>query len=109
MKLIDKVAVVTGGAKGLGGEIAKLFAENGAKVIAVDMIPLTYQAKNVEYYQLNVTDSEECQIFFDTVVKKYGRIDILVNNAGITRDAMTKKNDRRNVERRFAGQLDGRV
>ncbi len=91
MKLIDKVAVVTGGAKGLGGEIAKLFAENGAKVIAVDMIPLTYQAKNVEYYQLNVTDSEECQIFFDTVVKKYGRIDILVNNAGITRDAMTKK------------------
>lgn len=91
MKLNGKVAVVTGGAKGLGGEMAQLFANNGAKVVAVDMMPLTYENKNVEYYQLNVTDSAACKEFFDKVVEKYGKIDILVNNAGITRDAMTRK------------------
>lgn len=91
MKLNGKVAVVTGGAKGLGGEMAQLFADNGAKVVAVDMMPLTYENKNVEYYRLNVTDSAACKEFFDKVVEKYGKIDILVNNAGITRDAMTRK------------------
>ncbi|MCH5161757.1 MAG: beta-ketoacyl-ACP reductase [Clostridiales bacterium] len=91
MTLKGKVAVVTGGAKGLGGEMAQLFAKNGAKVVAVDMMPLTYEDKNVEYYQLNVTDSAACKEFFDKVIEKYGKIDILVNNAGITRDAMTRK------------------
>lgn len=91
MKLEGKVAVITGGAKGLGGEMAKLFAENGAKVVAVDMMPLTYEHKDVEYCQLNVTDSAACKEFYDKVVAKYGKIDILVNNAGITRDAMTRK------------------
>ena len=91
MRLKNKVAVVTGGAKGLGGEMAMLFAAEGAKVIAVDMMPLTYKNPNVEYYQLNVTDSAACKEFFDKVIEKYKKIDILVNNAGITRDAMTRK------------------
>lgn len=91
MRLKDKVAVVTGAAKGLGGAMAQLFAKEGAKVIAVDMGELTYEAKNVEYYKLNITDVSECKKFFDYAVNKYGRIDVLVNNAGITRDAMTRK------------------
>lgn len=91
MRLQDKVAIVTGGAKGLGGAMCQLFAKEGAKVIAVDMAPLTYGDKNVEFYQLNVTDSQACQAFFEYVKDKYGKIDILVNNAGITRDAMTRK------------------
>ncbi|MBR7182229.1 MAG: 3-oxoacyl-ACP reductase FabG [Clostridia bacterium] len=91
MRLQDKVAVVTGGAKGLGGAMAQLFASEGAKVIAVDMMPLTYEAENVEYYQLNVTDTEACKAFFEYAKEKYGKIDVLVNNAGITRDAMTRK------------------
>ncbi len=91
MRLKDKVAVVTGAAKGLGGAMAQLFAKEGAKVIAVDMGEMSYEAKNVEYYKLNVTDTAECQKFFDHVIGKYGKIDILVNNAGITRDAMTRK------------------
>ncbi|MDD3831328.1 MAG: 3-oxoacyl-ACP reductase FabG [Clostridia bacterium] len=91
MRLQGKVAVITGGAKGLGGEMAQLFANNGAKVIAIDMIPLTYENANVEYAQLNVTDSAQCKQFFDDVIAKYGKIDILVNNAGITRDSMTRK------------------
>ena len=91
MRLENKVAIITGGAKGLGGEMAQTFAREGAKVIAVDMMPLTYENENVEYYQLNVTDGEACKNFFEYVKEKYGRIDILVNNAGITRDAMTRK------------------
>lgn len=91
MKLNGKVAVITGGAKGLGGEMAQLFANNGAKVVAVDMMPLTYENPNVKFAQLNVTDSEKCKEFFDSVIAEYGKIDILVNNAGITKDAMTRK------------------
>jgi 3-oxoacyl-[acyl-carrier protein] reductase len=91
MRLENKVAIVTGGAKGLGGEMAQTFAREGAKVIAVDMAPLTYECENVEYYQLNVTDGAACLAFFEYAKEKYGKIDILVNNAGITRDAMTRK------------------
>lgn len=91
MRLENKVAVITGGAKGLGGEMAQLFAKEGAKVIAVDMGELTYANENVEYYKLNVADSEACKVFFEYAKEKYGKIDILVNNAGITRDGMTKK------------------
>ena len=91
MRLENKVAIVTGGSKGLGGEMALTFAREGAKVIAVDMMPLTYENENVEYYQLNVTDGEACKALFEYAKEKYGRIDILVNNAGITRDSMTRK------------------
>ena len=90
-RLEGKIAVVTGGAKGLGQAMAQLFSQEGAKVIAVDMMPLTYEDKNAEGYILNVTDSEACVKFYEYAMEKYGRIDILVNNAGITRDAMTRK------------------
>ena len=91
MKLKDKIAVVTGGAKGIGMEIAKALAAEGATVVACDMGEMTYQGENISYYPLNVTDVEGCKTFFDHMVEKYGRIDILVNNAGITRDSMTRK------------------
>ena len=91
MRLENKVAIVTGAAKGLGGEMAKLFAKEGARVIAADMMPLTYEAENVEYMPLNVTDSAACKALAEEVKAKYGKIDILVNNAGITRDTMTWK------------------
>ncbi len=90
-RLQDKVAIITGGAKGIGGAMAQLFAAEGAKVIAADMMELTYQAENVEGYKLNVTDGAACEALFNHVKDKYGRIDVLVNNAGITRDAMTRK------------------
>jgi 3-oxoacyl-[acyl-carrier protein] reductase len=91
MRLENKVAVITGGARGLGQAMAEIFAREGAKVIAADMGELSYTNENVEGYKLNVTDTEECKKFFDYVVEKYGRIDVLVNNAGITRDVMTRK------------------
>jgi 3-oxoacyl-[acyl-carrier protein] reductase len=90
-RLDNKVAVITGGAKGIGQAIAIAFAKEGATVIAADMGDLEYTEKNVFGYKLNVTDVPGVQMFYDDVVAKYGKVDILVNNAGITRDAMTRK------------------
>lgn len=91
MRLNGKVAIITGAARGLGGEMAQLFAKEGAKVIAGDMMDLTYDVPNVEHYKLNVTDTKNCEELFNYAVEKYGKIDILVNNAGITRDTLTRK------------------
>ena len=91
MKLNGKIAVVTGGAKGIGMEICKAFAREGATVIAADMGEMSYQMDNVVGMKLNVTDVPGVQAFYDQVIATYGRIDILVNNAGITKDAMTRK------------------
>jgi 3-oxoacyl-[acyl-carrier protein] reductase len=91
MRLKGKVAVVTGGAKGLGMEMALRFANEGALVIAADMVKLSYKHENVTGYILNVTNSEACKDFFDEIINDFGQIDILVNNAGITRDSMTRK------------------
>lgn len=91
MRLENKVAVITGAAKGIGMEMAKLFADEGAKVIAADMNDLSYTHENVKGKILNVTDPEACGTFFNEVIAEYGKIDILVNNAGITRDALTRK------------------
>ena len=91
MRLEGKVAIITGAAKGLGGEMAQLFAREGAQVIAADMAEPVYQAENVEFYKLNVTDGAACEALFNHARDKYGRIDVLVNNAGITKDAMTRK------------------
>lgn len=91
MRLQNKIAVVTGGAKGIGGKIAQTFSSQGAKVIAVDMIELDYQDDSVEGYILDITDREAVAKFIDYIHKEYGRVDILVNNAGITKDALTQK------------------
>lgn len=91
MRLENKVAVITGGARGLGQAMAELFAKEGARVIAVDMGELLYTNPNVEGYKLDVTNSVECKKFFDYVINKYEKVNVLVNNAGITKDAMTRK------------------
>lgn len=91
MRLQGKLAIVTGGAKGLGEEMARRFAKEGANVIAADMMPLTYEEENVEFFKVNVTNTEECEALYNYAVEEFGKIDILVNNAGITRDALTRK------------------
>ena len=90
-RLEGKVAVVTGGSRGLGQAICERFASEGAKVVAVDMAELAYKNDNVEFYKLNVTSPEDINKFKEYMIEKYHKVDILVNNAGITRDAMTRK------------------
>lgn len=90
-RLEGKVAVVTGGSRGLGQAMCERFASEGAKVVAVDMAELAYKNDNVEFYKLNVTSPEDINKFKEYMVEKYHKVDILVNNAGITRDSMTRK------------------
>ena len=91
-RLKDKVAIITGAAKGIGFATAQRFAEEGAKVIITDINPETVsgaaaQTSNAEGYAMNVTDRSSIQSVVDQVMQKHGRIDILINNAGITQDA----------------------
>ena len=91
MRLKDKVAVVTGGAQGIGRSICETFEREGAKVIAVDMNAAEFTQANIKGYALNVTDRAAIETFVNTVKAEYGSIDILVNNAGITKDALINK------------------
>ena len=81
--LKGKIALVTGGARGIGKEIALKFAENGATVISGDLIDADYTHVNVSHIKLNVTDRENIKEVAKELKEKYGKIDILVNNAGI--------------------------
>ncbi len=90
-RLEGKVAIVTGGAQGIGQCICETFAREGAMVVAVDMSELTYTCDNVMGYKLNVTKRTDIEQFITETVNNYGHIDVLVNCAGITRDALVNK------------------
>ncbi|NIO70181.1 MAG: SDR family oxidoreductase [Anaerolineae bacterium] len=95
MRLKGKVALITGGAAGIGKATAERFAEEGAKVVICDVNEelgqATAEALGVSFYKVDVTDRNAVQEWVDDVVERYGRIDVLVNNAGILRDATLVK------------------
>ena len=93
--LKDKIAVVTGGTRGIGYAIVKKYLENGAKVILFGSRPETVEkalsslkSENpswpVEGFHPNLSDAKEVAKTIEGIKEKYGRIDILVNNAGIS-------------------------
>ena len=91
MKLKDKVAVVTGAASGIGKEIARTFAGEGAKVVIADLNQAAADATAVELggagkalgVGMDVTSEDQVEAGMAKVVSTFGRIDILVSNAGI--------------------------
>lgn len=89
MKLKDRVAVVTGGARGIGAAICARYAEEGAKVIVADRDQGEAGAaaagigKGAFGVAVDVTDQGSIDRLVDTVVREAGRIDVLVNNAGV--------------------------
>jgi len=95
MRLKDKVAIITGGANGIGLAAVKRFIEEGAKVIVVDVNEQQGQTVMnelaVHFKKLDITNGEQCKKLVQEIVEEFGRIDILVNNAGITKDAMFHK------------------
>ena len=93
----DKVAIVTGAARGIGLEIARELLTMGMTVVAVDLkedllgeLPgkLGELAGKLQTAALDVTDSDGFTKLVDDVVEQHGHIDVLVNNAGITRDGL---------------------
>jgi len=96
MRLQDRVALVTGGAAGIGKATAIRFAEEGARVVICDVNAEDGQAladsnEAIQFFQVNIADREAVQSWVDQVVTSYGRIDILVNNAGVLRDGQLVK------------------
>lgn len=95
MKLENKVALVTGGAQGIGRAIALLLVREGAKVAISDVNLARVQETSEEIQAQgrealavggNVANAQEAEAMVQKTMEKFGRIDILVNNAGITRD-----------------------
>src|SRR5262249_15294676 len=94
LKLTERVALVTGGGRGIGLACVEALAEAGARVVIADRdAALAAQARaalrakgyDAELVNLDVTDSARVTSVADEVVARQGRIDILVNNAGIAR------------------------
>jgi NAD(P)-dependent dehydrogenase (short-subunit alcohol dehydrogenase family) len=87
-RLKDKIAIITGGASGMGASMVKLFVKEGATVIAADINEENLQTiaalDNVEGMKLDVSSDEDWEELAKAVVDRYGRIDILINNAGIS-------------------------
>ena len=77
----DLVAVVTGGASGIGLAAATLLAERGATVACLDLNPQVPDP--LTGWRCDVTDDTEVRAAIDAVVARFGRLDVLVNNAGI--------------------------
>lgn len=92
MKLKDKVAIITGGAKGIGWGISKILIQEGAKVAVVDwdenaghtsMDEFTKDGAEAIFIKCDVSNEEQVKSMIEKTLDRFGRIDILVNNAGI--------------------------
>ena len=97
MELKDRVALITGGAQGIGKIVGEELARQGAHVILGDVNlegadksagEIRKNGGSASAVELNVTDAGGVQKCFDSVSKEFKLVDILVNNAGITRDGL---------------------
>ena len=97
MRLKNKVALITGGAAGIGKATALRFAEEGAQVVICDVDrkagerTLKDLGPDAAFFGVDVTDRGSVENWVEIVLGKYDRIDILVNNAGIVRDGLLVK------------------
>lgn len=96
MKLQDQVIIVTGGTAGIGQAIVERFSKEGAKVVFFGRNvergeQIARGNANCEFYQVDVSNTEQTSNAVKDVITKYGKIDALINNAGITRDNLLLK------------------
>lgn len=88
-RLADKVALITGGSRGMGAAEARLFVEHGAQVAIADVLDAEGEVlakelgPSARYIHLDVTDEQSWAECVDDVVQSFGALDVLVNNAGI--------------------------
>jgi len=88
MRLKDRAAIVTGAASGIGRATARLFAEEGAKVLAIDLPDKALASAHagtpaIACLEKNLADDDAADIIVETVTKRFGRLDIVMNNAGV--------------------------
>lgn len=117
MNLESKVAIVTGGATGIGRSIALGLAKAGATVVVNyntsenDAKALCEEIKslgqNCDYIQANISKFDEAAKLIDFAYEKYGKIDILVNNAGITKDNLIMRMSEEDFDRVIETNLKG--
>ena len=94
MQLDGKVAIITGGAAGIGGAITRVFVERGAKVVAVDLSKQAGEALQAElgdsiaFIEGNVADARIASLAVETAVARFGHLDTLVNNAHASKQAL---------------------
>ena len=102
MSLAGQVALITGGARGIGREMALLFAREGADLALFDITPeplartvaeLQALGRRAEGVVVDVTDGKQVDDGVAKILDKLGRIDILINNAGITKDGLLIRMD----------------
>ena len=93
--LAGKVALISGGARGLGAEMAQVLAAHGAKIVIGDVLEREGRAtaerlgaKSAFFVHLDVTREEDWQVAFSTMIERFGSVDIVVNNAGIETTAL---------------------
>ena len=98
--LDGRVAIVTGGARGIGAAVARALAADGAKVAITGLggdaangaaLAAELGSDRCRFYQSDVGDFERCEALVATVIRDLDHVDILVNNAGITRDHTVRK------------------
>ena len=91
MRLKDKVAIITGSAKGIGKGCALVFAEEGATLVVVDIDAkagsetvkqIESKGRQARFFKTDVSDSGQVQAMISQVVRDFGRIDVMFNNAG---------------------------
>ncbi|MBV9775845.1 MAG: SDR family NAD(P)-dependent oxidoreductase, partial [Acetobacteraceae bacterium] len=113
MRLKDKVAIVTGGARGIGRAICARYAEEGARVVVADLdvAEATAAASSIGRgalgVALDVTDQGSIDRLVETVVREAGRIDVLVNNAGVFDMAPLLEATRESYRRVMAVNVEG--
>jgi NAD(P)-dependent dehydrogenase (short-subunit alcohol dehydrogenase family) len=97
MRLADKVALITGGASGMGASMARIFAKEGARVVVADMLEaegkavvddITKANGAALFQKLDVTSEADWQAAIAAALAAWGRLDILVNDAGISGSAV---------------------
>jgi NAD(P)-dependent dehydrogenase (short-subunit alcohol dehydrogenase family) len=112
-KLKDKVAVITGGTTGIGFATAKLFIDEGAKVVLTGTNPDRLEAARSELGELadvvasDASSEEAVKALYETVVNKHGKIDVLFLNAGIARFSPWELHSVEDFDKQFAINVRG--
>lgn|SRR5690625_2885894 len=100
MRFTGKTALITGGSRGIGKQVAEHLAKEGANIAVIDVnqealdeAAKDFTDKGYKFFikQTNVAEAEEVEEVVKEIVSKFGSVDILVNNAGITRDNLIFK------------------